>query len=60
MINELFDYTIKQFYPHLEGTDKAYVSMLKEVANRTAETVSLWQCFGFCHGVRTERINNLR
>lgn len=30
---------------------KASIAVFLEIIKRTAETVALWQCYGFCHGV---------
>lgn len=47
----LADYTIKNFYPNLLGTDNPYTSLLTEVIKRTAELIAQWQSVGFMHGV---------
>ncbi len=34
--------------------------MFEEIVSRTAKTVALWQCYGFCHGVlNTDNISIL-
>ncbi|KAG1663376.1 hypothetical protein FOA52_007113 [Chlamydomonas sp. UWO 241] len=51
LVQTLLDYVIKHHYPHHVGKPGAAAAMLKEVAERTALTVSMWQCLGFVHGV---------
>lgn len=47
----LADYVIENHFPHLiEGDDK-YAAFLKEVTERTAKLMALWQASGFTHGV---------
>ncbi|WP_179343570.1 protein adenylyltransferase SelO [Winogradskyella ursingii] len=51
-LKKLTDYTIKHFYPHLDGaTKETYIKFFKEVADRTLEMVVHWQRVGFVHGV---------
>lgn len=48
----LVDYTIKNFYPHINSTSKQkYVDFFKEVTERTLEMIIHWQRIGFVHGV---------
>ncbi len=47
----LADYVIENHFPHLiEGDDK-YAAFLKDVTERTAKLMALWQASGFTHGV---------
>ncbi|WP_078550137.1 protein adenylyltransferase SelO [Litchfieldia alkalitelluris] len=50
-LKALADYTIKRHYPHIEGVEKPYLLLLKEVAMRQAKLISQWQLVGFIHGV---------
>ena len=51
----LADYVIDRFYPEcrqdMRFGGNAYVGLLLNVTQRTAEMVALWQSVGFCHGV---------
>ena len=51
-LKELVDYTIKQHYPHLgQPSKETYVSLFKEIAERSLKMVIHWQRVGFVHGV---------
>ena len=43
----MLEYTMKNFFPKASDYD----AFFEEVIKNTAQTVALWQCFGFCHGV---------
>eukprot|EP01112_Ceratiomyxa_fruticulosa_P016084 TRINITY_DN4826_c0_g1_i1.p2 TRINITY_DN4826_c0_g1~~TRINITY_DN4826_c0_g1_i1.p2 ORF type:complete len:631 (-),score=124.81 TRINITY_DN4826_c0_g1_i1:219-2111(-) len=53
----LLDYTIKTLFPHIfnsaeiTNNEDRYAAFFKEVVERTAVMVSLWQAYGFVHGV---------
>ena len=47
----LTDYTLAQFYPHLQGRADAYAALFSEVCQRSARLVADWQRVGFVHGV---------
>jgi uncharacterized protein YdiU (UPF0061 family) len=52
VLRALADFTIRTFFPELgEPSRDVYVAWLKEVAQRTAETVAKWMSVGFVHGV---------
>jgi serine/tyrosine/threonine adenylyltransferase len=52
MLPDMLTYTIDNFFPHIQGTpNEKIVLMFEEIVERTAHTVALWQCYGFCHGV---------
>ncbi|CAL8236996.1 unnamed protein product [Arctogadus glacialis] len=48
MVHSLAEFTVKQFYPELEGQ---YEQWFREVVQRTARLVAHWQVYGFVHGV---------
>lgn len=45
------DYVIRHHYPHLAGSSQQYLSLLREVSERTALLVAAWNTLGFVHGV---------
>lgn len=48
----LLDYTLKNLYPHIEGSGtEAYLQLFKEVSERTLELILHWERVGFVHGV---------
>lgn len=50
-LKQLADYVIDESFPHLKGSDKAYLKMYKEIVRNTARTIAQWQSVGFNHGV---------
>lgn len=51
-LKKLVAYTITHFYAHLgEINETAYISFIKEVAERTMHMVIAWERVGFVHGV---------
>ena len=50
-VQQLADYVIGQFYPHLAGAPDAYPRFFHEVAVRTAQLIAKWQAVGWAHGV---------
>lgn len=49
-LKKLTDWTIEQFYPHIEGEDKV-IPWFNEVVERTAGLMVEWLRVGFVHGV---------
>lgn len=49
-LQQLVDWTIEQFYPHIQGDDKL-MDWFREVVDRTADMVVEWLRVGFVHGV---------
>jgi uncharacterized protein YdiU (UPF0061 family) len=49
-LQQLVDWTITQYYPHISGDDKILV-WYKEVLERTATMIVEWLRVGFVHGV---------
>jgi uncharacterized protein YdiU (UPF0061 family) len=50
-LKQLADYVIDRHYADLRQAEHPYLSLLEEVARRTARLVAQWQGVGFCHGV---------
>ncbi len=51
-LKTILDYTIGNFFPHIEGNGKeAYLMFFKEVVESTMEMIIHWQRVGFVHGV---------
>jgi uncharacterized protein YdiU (UPF0061 family) len=51
-LKKLVDYTITHLYPHLLPLNEtAYINFIKEVAQRTMQTMIEWDRVGFVHGV---------
>ena len=49
-LQQLVDWTIGRYYPHIEGDDKV-LEFFKEVTAKTASLMVEWQRVGFVHGV---------
>jgi uncharacterized protein YdiU (UPF0061 family) len=49
-LRKLVDWTIEQYYPHLQGEGRV-ISWYKEVVDRTARLMVEWMRVGFVHGV---------
>jgi uncharacterized protein YdiU (UPF0061 family) len=45
------DHLIKHHYPECANSPTPYLSLLEQIALRTARMVAQWQSLGFCHGV---------
>lgn len=50
-VQQLADYVIAQFYPHLATAPDRYLRFFHEVAVRTAHVIAKWQAVGWAHGV---------
>ncbi|KAL4099278.1 hypothetical protein PRIC1_007084 [Phytophthora ramorum] len=50
MMRQMLDFTIRQYFPEIEG-ERKYEQFFEEVVRRTAKLVAKWQTIGFCHGV---------
>ncbi|GAB4540004.1 MAG: YdiU family protein [Pleurocapsa sp.] len=51
LIQQLLDYVIKYYYPHLWQRSDSYISFYGELVQRIAKLVAGWMAAGFCHGV---------
>jgi serine/tyrosine/threonine adenylyltransferase len=49
-LKNLVDWTIAEFYPHIQGEDKI-LTWFKEVRDKTAFLITEWMRVGFVHGV---------
>ncbi|WP_278811101.1 protein adenylyltransferase SelO, partial [Obesumbacterium proteus] len=50
-VRKLADYAIRRHWPHLVDEKDRYVLWLRDIAERTARLIALWQAQGFAHGV---------
>lgn len=50
-LEQLHAHVLSALYPECLTADEPLAAMLSEVVKRTAETIALWQAYGFCHGV---------
>lgn len=50
-LDELFSYSIANYYPHLEGTQERVTGFLREVTRASAALTAGWMAAGFVHGV---------
>ena len=49
-LQQLLDWTIGKYYPHISGENKV-IDWFKEVVQKTAKLIVEWQRVGFVHGV---------
>lgn len=50
-LERLHAHVLNDLYPECLTADEPLAALLTEVVKRTAETIALWQAYGFCHGV---------
>jgi len=50
-LEQLQTHVLNDLYPECLTADQPLAAMLSAVVKRTAETIALWQAYGFCHGV---------
>ncbi|HZJ95239.1 MAG TPA: YdiU family protein [Thiopseudomonas sp.] len=50
-LEQLHEHVLNDLYPECLSADEPLAALLTEVVKRTAETIALWQVYGFCHGV---------
>ncbi len=50
-LEQLHAHVLNDLYPECLTAEEPLAAMLSAVVKRTAETISLWQAYGFCHGV---------
>lgn len=48
---QLQAHVLNDLYPECLSADEPLAALLSAVVKRTAETIALWQAYGFCHGV---------
>lgn len=51
VLAQLFDFTLKQHFPHCLEADNPHKQLLTDITLSTAALVAKWQAYGFCHGV---------
>lgn len=51
LLKILTDYTISEHFPEIDEGANKFIFFLKEVVDRTARLIALWQAAGFTHGV---------
>ena len=44
-------HVLNDLYPQCLSSDEPLAALLSAVVERTAQTIALWQAYGFCHGV---------
>ena len=50
-LERLHQHVLNDLYPECLTAAEPLAALLTEVVKRTAETIALWQAYGFCHGV---------
>lgn len=50
-LRQLVEHALDCHFPACHASPQPAAALLREVVQRTAETVALWQAYGFCHGV---------
>lgn len=50
-LEQLHAHVLNDLYPECLTADEPLAALLEAVVKRTAETIALWQAYGFCHGV---------
>ena len=50
-LEQLHAHVLNDLYPECLSADEPLAALLSAVVKRTAETIALWQAYGFCHGV---------
>ena len=50
-LRTLGEFVLKSYYPQCLDEEKPYLAFFREVVERNAEMIALWQAYGFCHGV---------
>ena len=50
-LEQLHAHVLNDLYPECLAAEEPLLELLSVVVKRTAETIALWQAYGFCHGV---------
>lgn len=50
-LRQLADYCIGRYFQSASGAANPYLEMFRQVVERSAQMVALWQAYGFVHGV---------
>lgn len=48
---QLLDYTLRRYFPEALASAQPELALLEQIIKNTAQLVSLWQAYGFAHGV---------
>lgn len=50
-LKTLGEFALREYFPQCLMDEKPYLALFREVVERNAEMIALWQAYGFCHGV---------
>ncbi len=50
-LRTLADHVVRHHFPQIEGEEDRFPRLLREVVERTARLMAMWQAVGFAHGV---------
>ncbi len=50
-LKTLGEFVLREYFPQCQEAEKPYLALFREVVERNAEMIALWQAYGFCHGV---------
>lgn len=50
-LRQLADYCLARYFPAASDAENPYLEMFRQVVERNARMVALWQAYGFVHGV---------
>lgn len=50
-LKTLGEFVLREYFPQCLESEKPYLALFREVVERNAEMIALWQAYGFCHGV---------
>lgn len=50
-LQALGEHVLACHFPHLQGHERPWAAMFREIVERNAELIARWQAYGFCHGV---------
>lgn len=50
-LETLAQFVLREYFPQCLADEKPYLALFREVVERNAEMIALWQAYGFCHGV---------
>lgn len=50
-LQALGEHVLACHFPHLQGHERPWAAMFRDIVERNAELIARWQAYGFCHGV---------
>lgn len=50
-LKTLGEFVLREYFPQCLMDENPYLALFREVVERNAEMIALWQAYGFCHGV---------